>query len=78
MNDQTQPTSMTPAGAASELTTGLWHCWPWSHRYTVWNSTHTVKKSRTYDDSVVAYGVMQERCCQKCGKLQLRTVWSLR
>lgn len=66
----------TPAGAASALSAGLGRCWPWSHNYTKWTDTHSVTKSRTSDDTAVAHGVLQERRCKRCGKLQLRTEWA--
>ena len=55
---------------------GIGRCWPWSHTYTAWTDTHNVTKSRTFDNSVVAHGVLQERRCTRCGKLQLRTAWA--
>lgn len=75
MDEQQQQTDETPIGAASELSAGLGRCWPWTHKYTVWTDTHTVTKSRCSDNTVLAHGVVQERRCQLCGKLQLRTVW---
>lgn len=75
--DETKKPVNDHAGAESGLNVGLERCWPWRHKYTAWIDTHTVTKSRTSDNTAVAYGVLQERRCHLCGKLQLRTAWAL-
>ena len=64
------------AGAQSRFTAGLGRCWPWSHKYTAWTDTNNVSKSRTSDDTLVAHGVLQQRRCLRCGRLQLRVAWA--
>ena len=74
MNEQQEQDKA--AGGESELTVGLERCWPWSHKYSKWEDRCTVTKSRVRDDTVVNEGVLQERRCVKCGRLQMRTEWS--
>ena len=65
-----------PADGLSVSNAGLERCWPWSHNYNKWVVTNEVKKLNTSDDALIAYGSIQQRECQKCGKMQMRTVWA--
>ena len=76
MNDNEPVNDEKPLIAPSLLTVGLERCWPWSHNYSKWVVTDTVTKLKTSDDTVIAYGSIQQRECRKCGKMQMRTVWA--
>jgi hypothetical protein len=51
-------------------------CWPWSHLWTKWKSVSVGNIERTGDRAgeVVGFSRIQERECETCGKVQVRTV----